>query len=112
MNKFWRGELPLGLMFWVFFLAVPTALRLILMVSGFVTIADSSNSAGHDFGIIILLALSLLAYYIVVFIATWRSATRYSEANGGLLGRKGVDWGMIAKVAMIVLFFTNGITFL
>lgn len=112
LTKIWRGDMPLATMFWVFFLIIPAILRVILLVSGFVTIADNENSAGHSILVIGLLGALMLAYYIFVFIGTWRSATAYSKERGGFFGKSGLDWGVIAKVAMILLFLGSGLTVL
>ncbi len=112
LQKIWNGDYPLPVMFWGLFLLVPTVLRVILMVSGFVTIADETNSTGHDVLVIGLMASLLLAYYIFVFIGTWRSASKYSKSKSGFFGSNGVDWGRIAKGAMVILLLTNGITML
>lgn len=113
MKKLLNGDYPLWQMFWIWFLIIPAIIRGVLFVTGVVTIANDDNSAGHDMLVIGALGLFMLAYYVVVFVGTWRSATRYSKENTGIFGgSKGIDWGLIAKFAMVVLFIVSGMSVL
>ena len=67
IGRLWRGEIALWVTYWVWG----------VIGSLLVALAITPMPIGIRFSMRLFLALLMLAYYVLIFVAVWRSAGRY-----------------------------------
>jgi hypothetical protein len=97
--RLWRGEYSLPVAFWAFWvlgyfvLRIPLFLALIWLARSFPSLRSFPAVFGQCLE---------LAYLILTSVGVWRSATAYKPTAKLTVGFTTLDWGLLAKVAVII----------
>ena len=97
LDKLWRGELPLGVTFWVYGIGVTSAITIAQVILASV-LGVSIRSPRHL--AIAVVALAGGIWRIFTWVAIWRSADNYGGPR---------HWRVLAKVAVVTALVEWGL---
>jgi hypothetical protein len=90
LSNLWRGELPLGVTFWVYGVGVTVVITIAhVMLASLLGVPIESTR--HS--VVALVAIAGMLWRIFTWIAIWRSADNYNGPR---------HWRILAKVSVII----------
>jgi hypothetical protein len=93
--RHWRGDLPLGISFWVNGFLLYFAVKL-AAVGIFAAMASSGSSAAIVIAVIGVLVLGL-SFQVWSLVGIWRSADRHESRGGQAI------WALLARAAVVII---------
>ena len=89
----WRGEVPLGIVFWRDMIGVGTALNILSAMSAMLLLA-----AGVGTPVVLLVYFAPVPWNLFLFFAVWRSASNTGGQNASLAKAIAAVWVLLVTV--------------